>query len=141
MPALRDVAAALGLGIAALVLNQEWFGAVPLASIESPRFLFGGIFVFFAFASYGWRLGLLAALISVGDNLVSVNPPQLVMGIYVLEAVVAYAVFRRFGSMVLGVTVFWLGPGLVLDWILYKSWLGLSVPYVTILLGPVNTIG
>ena len=131
---LRSLLGALSLGLMALLVNQEWLLNVPIISEETPRFLFGGPFVLLAFVAFGWRLGLVAAVISLADNLVSMNPPQVVAAIYILEAAFAYAIFRRYGSLILGVTLFWVGPGWILDGLLYGGVLGLESQYLALLL-------
>ncbi len=127
-------AAACGLGILAALLNII---AVPLLSEETPEFLFGGACVLLAFVLFGTGPGLLAAAIGAIPQVVQILPdvPALAIAylVYPLEALVAYRLWRRFGSLVLAVSVFWFGIGWLCDLVGYHWLVGIAGTYVVLL--------
>jgi two-component system cell cycle sensor histidine kinase/response regulator CckA len=127
---LAPWAGAALLGAAALALNRVQFNVL---TEETPLFVFGGVLVLVAFVAFGAGPGLFAAAISLAELVAAGGAVGLVTTIYALEAFVAYLLWRRTGSLVLGVLCFWLLGGWVLDIVLYQRWIGLQPGYVTLL--------
>jgi diguanylate cyclase (GGDEF)-like protein len=130
----RRYATACVLGVLAALLNLV---AVPLLSEETPEFLFGGALVLLAFVALGAGPGLLAAAIAAIPQVALILPDVPALGVaylvYPLEALLTYLFWRRAGSLVLGVSVFWLLIGAGWDALTYHQLVGLGWSYVVLL--------
>jgi PAS domain S-box-containing protein len=118
------------LGTLALALNLL---EVNFLTEETPMFIFGGALVLVAFVLLGTGPGLLAALVSLTNLIAAGGAVGWVTLVYALEAWVAYRLWRRWRSLVLGVLCFWLAGGWLLDIALYHLWIGLQPAYVMLL--------
>ena len=118
------------LGALALALNRV---EVSVLTEETPQFVFGGALVLVAFVLLGAGPGLLAAAISIMLLVAGDAEVGWLVVIYVLEAWVAYLLWQRWRSLVLGVLCFWLTAGWLLDVALYQVGLGLQPAYVMLL--------
>ena len=111
----RRPALACALGLLAFVLAGD-----PVPKLETaPRFLPGGAFVLASFIGLGTGPGLLTGLFFV-IPLLSATPtlgtPALLLALLRLaEAWGASLLYRRVGSIVLAVALYWLTAGLLLD--------------------------
>jgi PAS domain S-box-containing protein len=118
------------LGALALALNLV---EVSVLTEETPQFVFGGALVLVAFVLLGVGPGLLAAVISILRLVAGDAEVGWLVVIYVLEAWVAYLLWQRWRSLLLGVLCFWLTAGWLLDIALYHLWIGLQPAYVVLL--------
>ena len=121
---------AIALGVAGLVLNRA---RVPLLGEETPDFLFGGMPVL---ASYFWLgpvAGTLTGVIASAESLARFDAVGLAPLVYLVEAWVVSATFRRTGSLVLSAVGFWFVVGWALDLAIYGWWIGLPWHYLVLL--------
>ncbi|HUP24724.1 MAG TPA: ATP-binding protein [Thermoanaerobaculia bacterium] len=118
------------LGVLALALNRVQLNVL---TEETPLFVFGGALVLVAFVRCGIGPGLVAAAISLVELVGGGGAVGWVTSIYALESLVAYLLWRRWRSLVLGVLCFWLSIGWMLDLALYQRWIGLQPAYVMLL--------
>lgn len=130
-----------GLGMA---LNR-W--DIPLMTVEAPHFTFGAMLVLVAFARYGLGPGLLAAVITLAGELSGPMGFHAAALIYVAEGVVAFLFYRRTGSLVLSVLLFWILGGWIFDLLFYQLGAGLAWPFTTLVFvkqllnGLMNAVG
>ena len=101
-----------------------------LALDEAPRFAPGGAFVLASFVGLGTGSGLLSALLGVLPALsrapeMGMAAPLLAL-LMVAEAWGSCLLYRRFGSLIFAVAVYWLTAGLVLDVAIVGGLIGLS---------------
>src|SRR5689334_6490911 len=132
-PAGRRYAGAAVLGILAALLNLV---TVPLLGPESPEFLLGGALALLACVAFGAGPGLLATVIgTLPLGTILPEAPALFWAylVYPLEALLTYALWRRTGSLVMSVSVFWLLVGSLWDGLTYHGVVGLAWSYVVIL--------
>ncbi|HLA79491.1 MAG TPA: ATP-binding protein [Vicinamibacteria bacterium] len=127
---LRTYLPALLLGLLGLGLNRF---ETQILTEETPEFVFGGAPVLLAFVWLGFRAGLLSGVVALGALLFQREPAGWATGVYLLEAAAAALLYRRFGSLVFSVVVFWLGAGWALDLLLYGGLVGLSRDYLVLL--------
>jgi diguanylate cyclase (GGDEF)-like protein len=122
---------AVSLGVLGLWLNQA---PVPLLTSDTPSFLFGSAPVLAAFVGLGTVPGLVAAIIAL---LASFGRPggfaAATALLFVLEAWVSCLLYRRFGSLVFSVAIFWFTAGGLLDLLLHGTLLGLGRDLLTLL--------
>jgi diguanylate cyclase (GGDEF)-like protein len=120
----------VSLGVLALWLNQA---PVPLLTAETPPFLFGSALVFAAFVGLGTGPGVVAAVLSLLASFGRLDGQSAATLLCVLEAWISCLLYRRFGSLVFSVAIFWFTAGGVLDLVLYGTLLGISRDILTLL--------
>jgi diguanylate cyclase (GGDEF)-like protein len=120
----------VSLGVLGLWINQA---PLHLLTRESPPFLFGSAPVFAAFVGLGTGPGLLAAGLSFLDTLARFDGQSLAALLHVLEAWISCLLYRRFGSLVFSVAIFWFTAGGLADLVLHGLVLGLTRDALTLL--------
>jgi diguanylate cyclase (GGDEF)-like protein len=130
LPLRRRYWLAVSLGVLGLWLNQT--PVFPLTR-ETPPFLFGSAPVFAAFVGLGTGPGLLAAAVSFLDSFARLDGQFLAALLHVFEAWVSCLLYRRFGSLVFSVAIFWFTAGGLLDLVLHGGLLGLARDPLTLL--------
>ncbi len=118
------------LGVLGLWINQA---PLHLLTRETPPFLFGSAPVFAAFVGLGTGPGLLAAVVSFFDSFARFDGQSLAALLHVLEAWVSCLLYRRFGSLVFSVAIFWFTAGGLADLVLHGAFLGLTRDPLTLL--------
>jgi diguanylate cyclase (GGDEF)-like protein len=126
----RRYGLALCLGVIGLGLDQV---RLSLLIRETPLFLLGGAAVLVSFVGLGTGPGLLSAFVSLLPSLFRGDVTGLAAVVLVAEAWAACLLYRRFGSLVFAVTVYWFTAGFVLDVAVYGGAIGLSRESVTLL--------
>src|SRR5262249_26891185 len=121
---------ALCLGVIGLGLN---LAKLSLLTPQTPQYVLGGSAVLVSFVGLGTGPGLLSALVSLLPFLLQGSAAGLATFVLVAEAWGACLLYRRFGSLVFGVTVYWFTAGLVLDVLVYGGAVGISKDAVTLL--------
>jgi diguanylate cyclase (GGDEF)-like protein len=122
------------LGLLGLALGPARHG---LALHDPPPFVPGGAFVLASFVGLGTGAGLLSALLCVLP-LLTLAPvlggPALVLScLPVAEAWGACLLYRRLGSLIFAVAVYWLSAGLLLDLVLLGGLLSLPLDALVLL--------
>ncbi len=120
----------MSLGVFGLWLNQA---PVYLLTRETPPFFFGSAPVFAAFVGLGTGPGLLAAVLSLLSSFARFDGQAVAALLYVLEAWVSCLLYRRFGSLVFSVAIFWFTAGGLLDLVVHGAFLGLTRDLLTLL--------
>jgi diguanylate cyclase (GGDEF)-like protein len=126
----RRYALALCLGVIGLGLNEA---KVSLLTRETPQYVLGGSAVLVSFVSLGTGPGLLSALVSLLPFVLRADVAGAAALVLVVEAWGACLLYRRFGSLVFAVTVYWFTAGFVLDALVYGGLVGLSRDAITLL--------
>src|SRR5262245_33022260 len=130
-PAGRRYVLAVSLGLLGLWLNQA---PVPLLTAETPPFLFGSAAVLAAFVGLGTGPGLMAAALSILGSAGREDGQAAATALpVVLEAWGSCLLYRRFGSLVFSVAIFWFTAGGLLDLVLHGALLGLTRDLLTLL--------
>ena len=119
------------LGLCGFWLNEA---TVSLLTQETPPFEFGGAAILVSFVSLGTGPGLLSALVSLTGLVARGAPADLAAVIFVVEAWATCLLYRRFGSLVVSVAVFWFTLGWVYDLAAYGGLLGVPLDVLTLLL-------
>jgi diguanylate cyclase (GGDEF)-like protein len=112
-----------------------WFNQFPFSPLtrETPPFFFGSATVFAAFVGLGTGPGLLAVVVSQLAAFTRLDGQSVAALLYVLEAWVSCLLYRRFGSLVFSVAIFWFTAGGLLDLVLHGAVLGLTRDLLTLL--------
>ena len=135
---------AVVLGALALALNQ-W--TVGFLTAEAPPFTFGAALVLVVFARCGLGPGLVAAVIAVLGDVAGHSGVHLPALIYIAEGAVALFFYRRLGSLVVSVLLFWILIGWALDLLFFRLGVGLEWQFTTLLFvqqllnGLMNAVG
>jgi diguanylate cyclase (GGDEF)-like protein len=121
---------ALCLGVIGLGLNTA---KLSLLTPQTPQYVLGGAVVLVSFVGLGTGPGLVTAIVALLPFLLQGDVAGIATLVLVAEAWGACLLYRRFGSLVFAVTVYWFTGGLVLDVLVYGGAVGISRDAVTLL--------
>ncbi len=132
-PSWRRLGLSCLLGLLGLALNRA---PGELGLEQAPPFAPGGAFVLASFVGLGTGPGLLSALLAVLPLLarapeLGTAAPLLAL-LQVAEAWGSCLLYRRFGSLIFAVAIYWLTAGLLLDVAIVGGLIGLSVDAIAL---------
>jgi len=122
---------AVVLGLLGLAVNTLWLPNI--LTTETPRFLFGGVFVLISFVRLGPGPGLLSGTLALLGYFANLDAPGWATALYLVEWAFVASFALRWRSLVLAPPLFWVFLGGPLDLILYGGIAGIPYDYVGIL--------